>query len=160
MGATLINVAVGGVCGVIATAAMTGEMWAAQRLGLIRRLPPTVLTAAVLSAVGHAPRTEERLNAATLVAHVGYGASCGGLFALLAARLRVPLPTSLQGVLYGSALWALSYAGWAPLLGLLPPPTRARRGRPLTLVPAHWVYGGVLGALMGRWLASGDPRGR
>ncbi len=88
--------------------------------------------------------------AATLAAHFGYGIAWGSAFALLYSRWRAPISPALQGALYGSALWAAGYAGWAPLLGLLPPPTRTHPGRWLTLVPAHWVYGGVLGALVGR----------
>lgn len=86
------------------------------------------------------------------MAHVGYGTTFGCAFALLYGRWRAPMSPALQGALYGSALWAASYAGWAPLLGLLPPPTRTHPGRWLTLVPAHWVYGSVLGALVGRLL--------
>jgi hypothetical protein len=43
-------------------------------------------------------------------------------------------------------VWLGSYAGWIPALDLLPPPDRDRRGRPPSMIVAHWVYGAALGA--------------
>ena len=49
--------------------------------------------------------------------------------------------------LFGIAVWAVSYAGWVPKLGLMQPPSRDRPGRPTAMILAHLVYGATLGAL-------------
>jgi hypothetical protein len=56
----------------------------------------------------------------------------------------------LQGVAFGSGVWLVSYMGWVPWLQIMPPAHEDRPGRPQTMLAAHWVYGGVLGALSGR----------
>jgi len=53
-------------------------------------------------------------------------------------------------VLAASLVWFVSYQGWVPALGLLPPAHRDRPGRPATMLIAHWVYGATLGACLGR----------
>jgi hypothetical protein len=45
------------------------------------------------------------------------------------------------------SVWALSYQGWVPALGILPPASRDQPGRQWTMVAAHVVYGVVLGAM-------------
>jgi hypothetical protein len=61
----------------------------------------------------------------------------------------------LVGIAYGTAIWATGYLGWVPALELMPPGPDDRRQRPLVMVVAHWLYGAVLGAAVGR---SGVPR--
>ena len=51
----------------------------------------------------------------------------------------------------GEAVYAVSYAGWVPALGALPPADRDRPSRQLVMAAAHLVYGAVLGALDDRW---------
>ena len=58
------------------------------------------------------------------------------------------VPGWLVGVVYGLGVWAVSYKGWIPALGILPPPERDQPGRPVIMVAAHVVYGLVLGALV------------
>lgn len=55
---TISTLFIGAVSGMAATAAMTVEMWGAQRLTLVRRIPPKVMTHAMLAKVGQEPRTE------------------------------------------------------------------------------------------------------
>jgi hypothetical protein len=86
--------------------------------------------------------------AATSVAHFGYGAAAGALFPPLCNRL--PLPASLSGMLYGLAVWAGSYLGLVPALGLLNPATKHPARRNLLMIAAHLVWGAVLGLLVGR----------
>src|SRR5687768_3494177 len=73
------------------------------------------------------------LDPLSLVLHLGFGAAAGALRAALAPRS--------SGVAFGLGVWAASYAGWAPALGLMPPPTRDRPGRPATMIIAHVIYG-------------------
>jgi hypothetical protein len=40
--------------------------------------------------------------------------------------------------------------GWVPWLRIMPPADRDRPGRAETMLAAHWLYGGVLGALATR----------
>lgn len=146
----------GVAAGVVATAVMSASMRAAQAMGLLGRMPPRKITDHLLDVLGvkHAtPRIARR--ALATINHVGFGASCGALFglghALLGRRARTrPLATTAAGVAFGTLVWAVSYAGWVPALGVMPRPSRDRFGRPATMVVAHWVYGGVLGALVAR----------
>jgi hypothetical protein len=50
-------------------------------------------------------------------------------------------------VVTGLAVWAVSYQGWIPALGILPKASEDRPARPAVMVTAHVVYGAVLGAL-------------
>ena len=51
---------------------------------------------------------------------------------------------------FGLGVWAVSYLGWIPALGLLPPPYRDNPRRAWTTLTAHLVYGAVLGAGLSR----------
>jgi NAD(P)-dependent dehydrogenase (short-subunit alcohol dehydrogenase family) len=77
------------------------------------------------------------LDVAALGAHFGFGASMGALYGLLPERAQ----TRGGGGLFGVAVWALNYAGWLPQVGLMPEPSRDRRGRPSAMIAAHWVFG-------------------
>jgi hypothetical protein len=63
----------------------------------------------------------------------------------------VPRSTATRGVAFALGVWAASYAGWIPALGLLPPPGRDNPRRAWTTATAHVVYGAVLGAGLARW---------
>jgi hypothetical protein len=138
------------VAGAVATAAMSGVMRAAQAMGLLGKLPPRKITDRALDAAGaeEAPRPARSL-AATL-AHVGFGVGCAALYALVHRRVRRILPAPLAGAAFGTLVWAASYAGWIPALGIMPPPNEDSPGRAATMVAAHWVYGGVMGAVLDR----------
>ena len=84
------------------------------------------------------------------MAHYGFGVAAGALFGVGYRRLHLPLPGPLQGAAFGIAVWASSYAGWVPGLGILPAPPRDEERRPPAMVAAHLVYGTVLGAVLGR----------
>lgn len=139
--------------GAIATAVMTGAMLLARRWGLLarsKRLPPTDITSRTAARLGINLNHSGRLAATTLM-HTGFGASLGALFAVIrkTKRLRSMPPTSM-GIAFAMAVWAVSYAGWIPAVGLLPRPDRDRSGRPATTVLAHVIFGGVLGGLQAR----------
>ena len=156
MSAGLFRTALEGAgAGVVATAVMSVPMLAADKAGLMPEPPPEKITEDALSAAGVDPaeRTEAQENAAATVMHFAFGAGCGALFALGRRRLlddrghrtgRSGSP-ALLGVPYGLAIWVVSYKGWVPALGILPPPERDRPGRVRTMIGAHVVYGAVLG---------------
>jgi hypothetical protein len=101
--------------------------------------------------------SSRRLLAA--IAHLGYGATQGVVFAALsrmerASKRHGPGPTLREGIGFALLLWGLSYAGWIPALRILPPPARDKAGRPTTMVVAHVVYGVALARSLARADAS------
>jgi hypothetical protein len=132
--------------GAIATVAMSAVMIAGDRTGLMGEQPPTTITRFALGQAG----VGRPSMAASLIApfmHLAFGASGGVVFGLL-RRLVPGVPGGLLGVTFGLAIWAVSYKGWIPALGILPPPEDDRSGRPIVMVVAHVVYGLVLGRLV------------
>ncbi|GGK97107.1 hypothetical protein Sme01_35470 [Sphaerisporangium melleum] len=81
------------------------------------------------------------------LAHFAFGAGCGGLFALALARRE---PRVAAGVAYGLAIWAVSYQGWVPGLGIMPPVHRDRPGRQAIMAAGHVVYGTALALALHR----------
>jgi len=79
-------------------------------------------------------------------AHLGFGTSCGALYAAA-----VPRSTPTRGIAFGLAVWAVSYTGWIPTLGVLPPPAKDNPRRAWTMSTAHIVYGSVLGVALASW---------
>lgn len=138
----------GAGAGVAGTAAMTGVLLAARAAGLLGELPPRRITDAALGAAdvhGLSPAARRGL---AIVAHFGFGAAMGAVFgALRPPGMRGAGRRAAAGAVFGLALYAASYAGWIPALGILPPPHRDVPGRPAATVAGHLVYGGVLGAI-------------
>ncbi len=128
---------------------MTAVMLTAQRLGLMGRQPPAKITDAMLDQVDADPPAWVR-RLGTALAHVGFGAGAGALYALLRPERRRSARAALEGAAYGTAVWAISYAGWIPALGIMPRPSNDRRGRPLSMLVAHWVFGAALGVIGAR----------
>lgn len=143
----------GAAAGTVATLAMSGLMLIAQRAGLLGRSPPRHIVEHGLGRLGlgrKVSRTNRQLLAA--IAHLGFGASQGALYAALHQGLRPWLdrepgrgtPSAATAVPFALLVWAASYAGWIPALGILPSPARDRPGRPTSMVLAHVVYGVTL----------------
>jgi hypothetical protein len=131
--------------GVLATLPMSAVMWAAQRAGLLGRMPPAKITDAAARAVRHRPPRGRPRRVAAAALHLGFGGAAGAAYAWWAARGRRRRGPA-QGAAFGTLVWLASYAGWVPALGILPPPERDRPGRPASMLLAHWVYGAALGA--------------
>ena len=141
--------------GLVATIAMSAVMLGAQKVGLLGRMPPRKITDALLGAVGLRGKTPEPARRAlAAVNHFAFGGACGALFGLAHEVWRVRAPATsgvrghraplLAGLAFGTAVWAVSYAGWVPAFGIMPMPQNDRPGRPTSMVVAHWVFGGVL----------------
>jgi len=146
---TTETLARGSLAGLAGTVAMSAVMLAARKTGLMGKMPPERITEAGLRVL-HVKTSERAENALATVAHLGYGAGVGVLFSVAARTAGLPLPGAVAGALYGLLVWGVSYVGWIPALGIMPPPQRDRRQRQTSMVVAHLVYGSVLGALLGR----------
>jgi len=133
--------------GLLATVPMTAAMLVAQKLGLLGKAPPAKITDDALDAIGvHATRKQRHLL--TAVAHLGFGAASGALYSVLRPGRPSIRRAALEGTAFGTAVWAASYAGWVPALGILPSPDDDRKDRQATMVIAHWIFGAVLGAVV------------
>ena len=139
-------IARGAAAGVVATTVMSAILEIGQRPTSFWRQPPILIIGTVLAGdPAHEVAAEDAL---AVMAHLGYGTSCGALFALLTRPRRTPGPAT--GIGYALLLWLVSYAGWIPAAGVMPPPRRDSPGRQITLVGAHVVYGAVLAAVLRR----------
>jgi hypothetical protein len=132
--------------GLTATGAMSAVMLGAKRTGLLGKPPPQRITQRMLDRL-HLRRSRDTENALVVGAHLAYGMAAGAAFGLLTRRVRLGPPVA-RGVAFGASVWAASYLGWVPALGLMPPPGADRRDRQVTMLLAHLVYGAVLGALV------------
>src|SRR5688572_19499017 len=100
----------GAVAGVAATIPMTMVILGMRALGLIGTPPPKQITANAAATVGlHDDVPEPHFSAVWLIAHLGYGAACGMVYALL--RPHLPVPYTVTGLAVGEAIWSVSYLG-------------------------------------------------
>ncbi|TIT01673.1 MAG: hypothetical protein E5W72_03175 [Mesorhizobium sp.] len=125
----------GALAGLAATLAMTIAMRRLHALLENRErypLPPREIVERVLIA-----GDEQDARTSTLLAHFGFGALTGSVFALLPVRRG-------SGVLYGLGVWALSYLGWIPAAHILAPAWRHPVYRNLLMLAVHVVWGATL----------------
>lgn len=110
-------------------------------------LPPRIITMKAADAAQVKDKMDEgERTTATLVSHFAYGATVGALYAPLARK--IPLKPALGGVCYGLAVWAGSYLGLLPALGVLSPATKHPVRRTALMIAAHLVWGAALGATL------------
>ncbi len=139
----------GALAGFVATLPMSIFMLATQRFLPKRQqyeLPPEMIT----KELAHRAHVRHHLNkqlilGATTVSHFGYGAVVGAAYGPL--QKRVPLSTIVQGVLYGLFVWAASYLGLLPLLGISASGHKEPVRRNLMMIAAHVVWGASMGAM-------------
>ena len=133
----------GATAGLVATGAMSAVMLALRdEMG---EQPPDAIATDAAQAAGFDP-SETEADVLASAAHAGFGMTVGAAYALLPRYG----PPPLRGVLTALTVWAVSYQGWVPALGILPAATRDKPGRPAVMIGAHVVFGGVLGALEDR----------
>ena len=149
MGTAARRLLFGTAAGGVATAFMSAVMIVAKRAGLMGEMPPEKITARLLDRAGWEARSARTQDLLSALLHVGFGGAAGALFALAERRSHPPLPTVPAGILFGAAVWLVSYQGWVPALRIMAPPSRDRPGRPQAMLAAHLVYGAVLGAIVG-----------
>jgi hypothetical protein len=133
----------GAAAGIVATGAMSAMMLAFDKE--MGEQPPDAIATDAARAAGFEP-SETQADVLASLAHAGFGLTVGAGYALLP---RVG-PPPLRGVLTALGAWAVSYQGWVPALGILPPATRDKPGRPAVMIAAHILFGGVLGIVEDR----------
>jgi hypothetical protein len=142
---------VGAAAGVAATVPMTIVMETLhERLPgePPRPLPPReVVEGFAVKAGVHRELDERDLQQLTLAAHFGYGAACGAVFGMVAPRKAST--AILAGTMFGLGVWAGSYLGWLPALGVRQSATEDPRARSGLMVAAHMVWGAATGAIVG-----------
>jgi uncharacterized membrane protein YagU involved in acid resistance len=151
----------GVLSGLAATIPMTALMEALHRQLPQRErypLPPREITQRLSRRAGVSHEMDEpQHQTLAIVSHFAYGAATGGLYAILADLLRpavqdTPLPPpargAAQGMAYGLLVWAASYLGLLPALGILAPATKHPPRRNALMIAAHLVWGATLGALV------------
>lgn len=137
----------GAIAGFAATIPMTIVMAALNRqLPIYERhaLPPKKLTRELLGLLGlrrRASRPAE--NAATTVAHFGYGSVLGVVFSMICGDAR--RPGIGRSVGYGFVVWLLNYVVGLPAAGSSAAATREPRRRSWMMIAAHLVWGAALG---------------
>ena len=151
------RIATGGLAGLIATVPMTVVIILGRAAGWLRTPPPEAITANVARrATEETPaRQSPGFQLAWLAAHHAYGAAGGALFAIL--RPLLPRSDVTAGLLFGGAVWGVSYLGLMPALRLFPPAQDDSWRRQAVMVAAHAVYGTTL-AFTERALAEGEAR--
>ena len=110
----------------------------------LRPLPPKeiVVETAIRANVEEAVQPGQRWDAATWIGHLGYGAATASLYPL--ATRPLPLPYLARGMLFALGVWAGSYLGWLPALGILPPATRQTPRRNAVMILSHLSWGSLL----------------
>ena len=125
---------IGAIAGFVGTAVMTAAMRRMHaRLPARERypLPPREITEIVAR-----PPNETLAEDLSLAAHFGFGAAAGAL--LSTPEGDMPLRRGLIG---GLGVWAASYLGWVPALGILRPAHRHPLRRNALMIAAHFVWG-------------------
>jgi hypothetical protein len=133
----------GAGAGLLATVPMSICMLALHRVLPNERdmdLAPVEVTEGVAETVGlrqHIPA--DLMSPTVAAAHFGYGAAGGVLYWLLTrsgASARIVL-----GLVFGLGVWAASYLGYLPALGIRRSATEDPPERTTTMVAAHLVWG-------------------
>ena len=137
----------GAFAGTVATLPMSALMLAAQRAGLLTQQTPERITELSIERTAELDVEGRRLDALAAVAHLGFGAAAGALFAVIVGRRFGAPVAGVVGIGYGLLIWLVAYKSTLPKIDLMPPPSLDQRRRPETMIAAHIVFGGVLGTL-------------
>jgi uncharacterized membrane protein YagU involved in acid resistance len=140
----------GAAAGMIATVPMTFFMrsaWKRLPAQELYALPPRQITRNVLRPHRFFRLSPEKQTMLTLLMHFLFGAAAGSAYGMVEER--IPLRESVKGPLAGLTVWAGSYLGWIPALGILPPATGHPWRRNAMMIVAHLIWGMVLGVLAG-----------
>jgi uncharacterized membrane protein YagU involved in acid resistance len=140
---------IGAVAGTVATIPMTVFMETMHRRlpgEPPRPLPPReVAEGLAVKAGARGDMSERQMQDLSLMLHAGYGAATGALFGLLAPKRP---PTALAaGMLFGLGVWAASYLGWLPRLGVRQPIEYDPPARTQLMIASHLVWGASAGLI-------------
>ncbi len=136
----------GAVAGLAATVPMTAVIGVGNAAGFLRTPPPVEITENLAEQAGEAPDLgSPAFQVGWLSAHLGYGAACGAVYALM--RPLLPRSDITAGLLFGGAVWSISYMTLMPALHLYPEPQADSRWRQAVMIAAHAVFGTALAAI-------------
>ncbi|HEU0164917.1 MAG TPA: DUF6789 family protein [Thermomicrobiales bacterium] len=139
----------GALAGGAATLLMSVPIVAAEKLGFFQNPPPREISARAANRTDALPDSPEpAFSLVWPVAHLAYGTGVGAGFGLV--RRMLPSSPVVTGLIVGGGVWAISYAGYLPALGLYPPPSDDSPPRPVTMIVAHAVYGIALARIYDR----------
>ena len=143
----LQDMVIGSVAGVAATVPMTAVMLLVHRSlpGRERSgLPPQHIMENLTRRLGvnRHLSDDDRAGLAT-VAHFSYGSSAGAVYAPIASR--TPVPYVVSGTAFGLLVWAGSYMGFLPAVGMYASPSGDANRRTAMMVAAHLIWGATLG---------------
>lgn len=134
--------------GLLATGPMTMTLLQLQsKLNISRdkALPPAALTTDMLAPLQNNLSKERRIDS-SLLSHFGFSVACAVIYS--AFYKKVDLSPKNKGLLYGLGIWATSYLGWVPALGLRPAAKNVSTERNLQMMAAHVVWGISLAVFM------------
>jgi uncharacterized membrane protein YagU involved in acid resistance len=80
-----------------------------------------------------------QLLGASLVAHLGYGASMGSLYNTFARKVEVS--AVVKGAVFGIVVWGASYLGWLPAASFSEAASEEPMKRNLLMIGAHIIWG-------------------
>jgi uncharacterized membrane protein YagU involved in acid resistance len=136
----------GALAGLAATVPMTAVIAAGRAAGLMGTPPPVEITENVGEQAGEQPdRQSPEFQAAWLAAHLGYGAACGVVFSTI--RSLLPRSDLVAGLLFGGAVWGVSYIRLMPSLNLYPSAEDDSNQRQAVMIVAHAVFGTALAGI-------------
>lgn len=142
------NVLAGAAAGAVATVPMTMVMETlhARLPGEVPRpLPPREIAEGLAVKFGvNRTLSEREMQNLTLALHVGYAALTGGIFSMVAPRRNAPV-IAAAGAMFGLGVWATSYLGWLPMLGVRQPIRYDPVPRTGLMIAAHLAWGTVAG---------------
>ena len=122
-------------------------------------LPPREITEEMAEKAGiEEEMTESEQTAATVVSHFAYGAAVGALYATVAGKM--PVSPALDGAIFGLGVWAGSYLGWLPAMGILRPATEHPARRNALMITAHLIWGSTTGILVDQFEQQRHADGR
>jgi Protein of unknown function (DUF1440)/Family of unknown function (DUF6789) len=133
---------VGAFAGLIATLPMSLVIAFGRWMRLLWTPPPKQITDSAAKRAGVNPDpSPEAFTVSWIAAHFGYGAACGAAYVL--AKPILPSSRPIAGLLFGAAVWSVSYLGIMPALGLYPWPKDDSKSRIAVMIAAHAVFGVV-----------------
>ena len=146
----LEHIAYGAVSGAVGTTLMSEVLAFARSAGLFPdEIPQEQIFEAAERKAGLSDAIPDAISEAGWISnHFSYGAVAGAVYGLLQGKvIRMPGAFVPAGAVFGLALWAIGFGGWAPLAGLYPPPTEDQPRKQWAEIAAHLVYGGATATL-------------
>jgi hypothetical protein len=138
----MTRLVVGAIAGLTATVPMSIVIAIGRWARMLWTPPPKQIAGSAAKRAGVDPDpSSEAFTVSWIAAHFGYGAACGAAYALVKPVL--PSSPPIAGLLFGGAVWGVSYLGIMPALGLYPWPKDDSKSRVAVMIAAHAVFGVV-----------------